>query len=71
MFQRKRSIHEPYDSNQFTRYVELYLVNDFRTVSQQPRERERESVCVPFLNFMDHIFYEVTFNMPVVPYLGM
>ncbi|XP_046575534.1 disintegrin and metalloproteinase domain-containing protein 9-like isoform X1 [Haliotis rubra] len=27
----KRDIHGPYDSNQNTRYVELYLVNDYRT----------------------------------------
>nr|KAG5708378.1 hypothetical protein BaRGS_034409 [Batillaria attramentaria] len=27
----KRSIRGPYDSNQYTRYVELYLVNDYRT----------------------------------------
>ncbi|XP_025094501.1 disintegrin and metalloproteinase domain-containing protein 12-like [Pomacea canaliculata] len=28
---KKRSIHGPYDKNQYTRFVELYLVNDYRT----------------------------------------
>lgn len=33
VMQKKRSIHGPYDKNQYTRFVELYLVNDYRTVS--------------------------------------
>ena len=32
-FQMRRSIRGPYDSNEHTRYVEMYLVNDYRTVS--------------------------------------
>ncbi|KAK7109317.1 disintegrin and metalloproteinase domain-containing protein 12-like [Littorina saxatilis] len=31
---RKRSVRGPYDSNKFTRFVELYIVNDYRTYNR-------------------------------------
>ncbi|KAL8618034.1 hypothetical protein ACOMHN_021754 [Nucella lapillus] len=37
---KKRAIHGPYDANKFTRFVELYIVNDYRTFDRHGKNAD-------------------------------